>query len=129
MNENDEKRQVDEFILQEIETVPHLEALLLLWNSRPKQWQVEDMAKELFLPEIEARSILQDLSRRGLVIVTATQPETYAFESEPEKDRLIDLVDRTYRRDLIRLSRLIHSKPAAGIREFARAFRFKKERE
>ena len=129
MNENDEKHQVDEFILQEIETVPHLEALLLLWNSRPKQWLVEDMAKKLFLPEIDARSILQDLSRRGLAVGIAAQPETYAFESEAAKDRLIDLVDRTYRRELIRLSRLIHSKPAAGIREFARAFRLKKERE
>ena len=34
-----------------------------------------------------------------------------------------------YRKELIRISRLIHSKPPAAVREFAKAFRFKKERE
>ena len=38
-------------------------------------------------------------------------------------------VDTTYRRELIRVSRLIHSKPSAAVREFARAFRLKKERD
>ena len=28
--------EVYEFILDQIESVPHLEALLLLWNSRPQ---------------------------------------------------------------------------------------------
>jgi hypothetical protein len=31
------KKEVDQFILDEIDSVPHLEALLLLWNTRPKQ--------------------------------------------------------------------------------------------
>lgn len=27
------------FILEQIESVPHLEALLLAWNSRPQAWR------------------------------------------------------------------------------------------
>jgi len=32
------KEEVDRFILQYIDSVPQLEALLLAWESRPRQW-------------------------------------------------------------------------------------------
>ena len=53
---------VDQFLRDHIDTVPHLEALLLLWNSRPKEWSVEEMAKGLFLPPEAAKEILEDLT-------------------------------------------------------------------
>ena len=57
-------RAVDQFLRDQIDTVPHLEALLLLWNSRPKPWSIEDMAKGLFLAKEAAQEILCDLVRR-----------------------------------------------------------------
>ena len=124
---NEGRREVDEFILEQIETVPHLEALLLLWHSRPKPWSVDEMAQRLFLGPSTVRDILLDLARRGLIRTIAAALETYQYESEPGRDRLMALVALTYREDLIRLSRLIHSKPSAAVRDFARAFRLKKE--
>src|SRR5579872_266084 len=118
---------VDQFLRDQIDTVPHLEALLLLWNSRPKLWSIEDMARGLFLTSEAAREILRDLARRGLIVTVPGEVETYCYEPEEKRDQLVSSVDSTYRRELIRVSRLIHSKPSAAIREFARAFRFKKD--
>jgi hypothetical protein len=33
-----EPKEVDRFILEEIDSVPHLEALLLLWRNNAKKW-------------------------------------------------------------------------------------------
>jgi predicted ArsR family transcriptional regulator len=123
-------KEVDEFILEQIDTVPHLEALLLLWNSRPKQWTVEEMASALYVSSGTARNILQVLARRGLLVAGRGTPENYRYESISSKqDSLIETVDATYRRNLVRISRMIHSKAAPGVREFAQAFRFTKDRE
>jgi predicted ArsR family transcriptional regulator len=122
---------VDQFLRDQIDTVPHLEALLLLWNSRPKLWSTEEMAKGLFIAFETAKEILDDLVRQRLIAVEAVPgaSETYRYEPEVNRDELVAAVDSTYRRELIRVSRLIHSKPSAAIREFARAFRLKKEGE
>jgi DNA-binding MarR family transcriptional regulator len=123
-------RDIDQFILDEIETVPHLEALLLLWRERPRRWTEEAMAKALYVPQQTVREILQDLVKRNLIASTGDaghEPE-YEFNNA-EKEKLVKSLDLAYRRELIRISRLIHSKASPGVREFARAFRLKKDRE
>jgi hypothetical protein len=127
--EDDLRRDVDQFLLERIDTVPHLEALLLLWNNRPKNWSAEDMAKALFLAPEPAKGILDDLVRQRLIVGVSGAAEYYAYESEAGRDRLLAGLDVTYRRELIRISRMIHSKPSVAVREFARAFRLKKDRE
>ena len=130
MAEKDENGpDVDQFLRDHIDTVPHLEALLLLWNSRPKEWSVEEMAKGLFLPPEAAKEILEDLLRQHLIVHISGSYEAFRYEPQPDEDKLIAAVDSTYRKELIRISRLIHSKPSAAVREFARAFRIKKDRE
>jgi DNA-binding MarR family transcriptional regulator len=120
---------VDQFLLEQIDTVPHLEALLLLWNSRPREWLVEEMASSLYLAPEAAKSILDDLARRGLISAITGASESFRYDPGPERDQIIEATDAAYRRELIRITRLIHSKPSAAIRAFARAFRIKKERE
>lgn len=130
---NDEipgRNEVDEFILREVDTVPHLEALLLMWKTRPKLWTVEEMAAALYLESGEAREILQGLVRRRLSLVERSGADLYGYNSQPgERDALIGAVERTYRRELIRISRMIHSKASRGVRDFADAFRFTREKE
>jgi hypothetical protein len=36
--------------------------------------------------------------------------------------------EAVYRRQIVRISTLIHSKPSSAVRDFARAFRFTKEK-
>lgn len=87
------------------------------------------MAELLFLAPETVKGILDDLVRHGLIATVPGVNETYCYDSEADRDRLMAAVDTTYRRELIRVSRLIHSKPSAAVREFARAFRLKKERD
>jgi DNA-binding IclR family transcriptional regulator len=126
-DETARQKEVDQFILDEIDSVPHLEALLLLWNSRPKQWTLNEMAKSLYVSPETAQQLLQDLERQNLV--TSSESGFCYRPGLEERDLLLEAVDQTYRRELVRISRMIHSKASPAIREFARAFRFKKERD
>jgi len=132
MAESDqEQRRVDQFILEKIDSVSHLEALLLLWNSRPKQWSPEELARRLYVETKMARGLLADLQRSDLIVGASSSNESYCYESRSEeKDQLIELVDATYRFQVVKISNLIHSKGSSAVRDFARAFRFtKKEQE
>jgi hypothetical protein len=119
--------EVNAFLMSFIDTVPHLEALLLFWNSRPRPWSVDQMAKSLYIDASRAKIVLEDLHRYGLI--GGAGQSDFLYDSTPEKDRVVGLIDERYRRDLIGISTMIHAKPPAAIREFAKAFRFKKERE
>jgi hypothetical protein len=121
------KKEIDQFILDEIDSVPHLEALLLLWNTRPKQWSLEEMSKSLYVSPETTQCLLHDLERQNLV--TWSEDGFCYRPGLDERDMLLEAVDRTYRQELVRVSRMIHSKASPAVREFARAFRFKKERD
>jgi hypothetical protein len=118
-------RAVEQFILEEIETVPHLEALLLLWNNRAQAWTLADMAKALYLSPDETRLVLADLERRGFANLLAE--DCFQYRSS-DRDSVIGQLDAVYRRHVVRIATMIHSKPAASLREFARAFRLKKDK-
>lgn len=115
---------VDQFILDEIESVPHLEALLLLWNSRPRQWSIDELAKALYLPPEQAPPIVRDLHRQGLI--QWEQPTCWCHADHP-RNEVIEKVDQTYRREVVRISTMIHAKPSAAVRAFARAFKLTKD--
>lgn len=121
--ENPRRLEVDRFILDEIDSVPHIEALLILWNSRPKQWPVEELAALLYLPPEQTIRILDDLQQRAIVL----RGDAYGYNPEYARDHLMQDVDRTWRRELVRVSNMIHSKASPAVREFARAFRFRKD--
>lgn len=122
--ENLLRRQVDQFILQEIDSVPHLEALLLLWNSRPRAWTVTELARSLYVSPDRTLNIVRELQQRGLVI---EGPSSYCWNPDSTHAALIEHLDRTYRRELVRVSSMIHSKASPAVRQFARAFRLKKD--
>ncbi|HZU24490.1 MAG TPA: hypothetical protein VFA04_03155 [Bryobacteraceae bacterium] len=126
---DEEPVDIDRFILEQIETVPHMEALLLVWNSRPKVWSADEMGHAIFVTTAEAGAVLDDLTRRGFVAAARNSEQTWHYNPEPGRDAIMSVLDRTYRRELIRVTRLIHSKAPSSVREFAKAFRLKKERE
>jgi hypothetical protein len=126
MDENPTRKAVDEFILEEIDTVPHLEALLLLWNRPLKEWSFEAMANAIYLSLDATHTVIADLERRGFVTLTDNHHLLYR---STDRDELVELVDKTYRREIVRISHMIHCKPPSSLREFARAFRLKRDRD
>jgi len=132
MSEQTPKPGLDpyEFVHENIDSVPHLEALILFWNSRPVGWSVEDLASRLYVPAEQVGSVIRDLVRLQIVQELAGGPPRYSYyPRSDEQNELMVLLDNAYRRDLVRISTMLHSKASSPVREFARAFRFRKERD
>lgn len=122
--------QVDRFILEQIDTVPHLEALLLLFNNQPKRWSADEMARSLYVRSEVASKILDSLVQRRLISICPDHPGEFIYSpDDQEKNKLMESVDAVYRKEVARISSLIHSKAPAGVLDFARAFRIKKDKE
>jgi hypothetical protein len=120
--------QVDRFIIEQVDSVPHLEALLLLFNSRPKVWSTSEMAKSLYVRNEVAFKILDGLLQRTLISAGRGNPGLFFYSGgDHGRNRLLEAVDTVYRKEVVRISSLIHSKGSAGGRDFARAFRFKRD--
>ena len=122
------REEVDRFIVEEIDSVPQLEALLLFWNRRPKNWSSAELARELYVSTDLAYDILRYLAHRQLIVEIEEGAGRYALRCEPDKtEGLLSSLDRIYRRELIRVSTLIHAKASRAVRDFASAFKFKKD--
>jgi hypothetical protein len=121
---------VYEFILKNVDSVPHLEAIILLWNSRPVAWNPEELATRLYIPPEKVLALLRDLARLQLIAEASGSPPKFSYlPRSKEQDELMGSLDAAYRHDLVRISTMIHSKTSSSVLEFARAFRLKKERD
>jgi DNA-binding MarR family transcriptional regulator len=118
--------EVEQFLLAAIDTVPHLEALLLIFQSPDKTWTVEDLAARIYVDNSQAAAVLDDLTRRKLIQRVEQSPPQYQFlAASPAQTELLHKVAQAYRTQLVQVARFIHSKPSASVRDFARAFRLK----
>ena len=125
-----QEREIYEFVWNEIDSVPHLEALLLLWNSRPQPWSSGEVGQRLYLDPKKSLMLLQDLARQRFLVTLSAEADKYRYESRSEEtDVMVECLDRIYRRQVVRISTIIHSKASSAVRDFARAFRFTRERE
>jgi hypothetical protein len=121
--------RVLQFIADKIDTVPELEALLLMWESPARAWLDEEIARSVYVTTHAAMGILQSLERRNLVCGDEHQPRRYAYSNSWDTcGDLMAEVAAAYRRHLIQVATFIHSNGSASIREFARAFDLKKDR-
>ena len=124
------EEEVYRFILNQIDSVPQMEALLLLWDSRPKQWSENEIAARLYVSVDVVRNIVQVLVRRRLISTVANSEKHYWYETrDADGDLLVEAMAATYRRELVRVSTFIHTKASSAVRDFADAFKFKKERD
>ena len=109
--QNSHDREIDRFILDCIDSVPHLEALLLLWRSRPRAWTEEQIGKRLYLENGAASEVMEGLVRHGLVAPVPGRSRHYRYEAG-ERDKALSAVDTAHRKDLIRISTMIRKKSA-----------------
>jgi hypothetical protein len=119
---------VEQFILKTIDSVAHLEGLLLLRSERDDSWTDERLAKRLYITKEEAGAILSRLCGDGFIRARSTKPVTYRYEPTSEElAHMVDLVADVYSKYLVPVTNLIHSKPKSRVQEFADAFKLRKE--
>ncbi len=115
------------FIADQIDTVPQIEALLVLWQNRPATFTAEQLAARIFVSDQAAGVILTELhGRRFAALVAGTEEYVYDTGWDPTGE-FMARVAATYRRHLILIATLIHRKTSSAVREFARAFEPKKD--
>jgi hypothetical protein len=113
-------------ILAAIDSVAELEALLLLRETPTRRWSAEAASARLYVTPSVAEAALAALARRGFLAET---DEGFAYE--PVSAELADdvaILAQAYSTSLIDVTHLIHSKPSPSVQDFARAFRFRKDR-
>lgn len=114
-----------DFILRFIDSVAHLEALLLLRANSGKSWSAQAVAARLYTSESQASEVLAQLCNEGLI---GREGDLYRYAGQPEE--MLTLIDRLaefYSKQLIPITNLIHGKPRR-IRQFADAFKLRKDR-
>jgi hypothetical protein len=116
------------FVEQHIESVPQLEAILMLRNEPQRAWDAAEIAKALYLPEEVAASLLSDFVRRGFSAIAPPGKEKYVYRTRDDAtDRLIGELQAAYHDRRVAVISLIYSKPLNKVQTFADAFRFGKE--
>jgi hypothetical protein len=116
---------VQDFIVRHIDSVTQLEALLLLRANPGDTWDLPTTAKRLYTSEQEVAAALGLLCDEGLLSVT---DGVYRYDcATPLQRGLVDRLSDIYARQLIPVTNMIHAKPRR-IRQFADAFKFRKDR-
>ena len=123
-------QDIIEFIAEQIDSVPHLEALLLLHGQVAEHWTIERAAARLYMSPEAAEKILETLEQRKLV-KKWVDDSAIRYQYDPEWDETGQLMGRVamvYSQHLTPIATFIHSKASRPVLEFARAFDLKKER-
>lgn len=115
------------FLAEKIDTVPQLEALLLLWQDPARCWRAEQIGARLYVSEQSASAILRSLQMQGLAACDQDGAFCYCPAWDGSGDLMAE-VALAYRHNLIYIATLIHSRGSSAVRAFARAFDLKKDR-
>ncbi|HUO93806.1 MAG TPA: hypothetical protein VMU22_12830 [Rhizomicrobium sp.] len=116
---------VRNFIIEHIDTVADLEALLLLRKNTKEPWTAQLVSKRLYVDEATATRVLSSLAVKGLC-----EKNNDVYRYQPRSDETRHLVDRlaeAYDLYLIPVTNFIHQKPSR-IQHFADAFRIRKDK-
>lgn len=117
------------FILQRIPSVPYLEALLLLRDNQGERWGVQQVARRLYLSELVAADLLNQLQRDGIVARNGENVALYWYQPQTaELQAILDQLAELYALQLIAVSNLIHSRTSGKAQQLANAFVWRKEK-
>jgi hypothetical protein len=125
MSEDPLPAALQEFLAKDIDSIAQLEALLLLRGTPAATWDAQDTAKRLYVSEQEAAETLGHLAAQGLLAREGAGHYRFSPASD-DLSRIVELLAEYYKRHLIPITNLIHSKPRR-IRQFADAFKLKRE--
>jgi len=114
-----------EFIARRIDSVPHLETLLLFLDSPGTVWTATAIAARVYVSRDTAQKILGDLARHGFI---TAEGEGYRYDQGWDEAQIMPRLAEHYGRHLVLVAELIHAKgTSSAVHEFARAFKFTKK--
>jgi hypothetical protein len=126
MTESELPLTVRAFVHQYVDSIPELEALLLTAAEPGVAWLEEPLARRLYIEVRLASHVLETLERRGFL---AKRESGYHFAPRsPELDAAVRSLMDAYRRFLIPITSIVHSKTRPAFRDFSDAFRLREDK-
>jgi len=120
--------EVSRFILDNIESVAQLEALILLRSNPDRHWSIEELAGRLYISEKQTAEVLALLGSQGFARVNSGEPPRYFYQPDSASLKSIaDQLSAVYAKHLVPVTNLIHSKARTRVQKFADAFRLRKD--
>lgn len=104
-----------------------LESLLLVAADPGRTWRAEDLAQRLYISDIAAREQLKKLAVQGFL-----HPHDgggFRYAAPPEFIEQVAELAKAYGFMRVRIIEYIYSRPAEGVKGFARAFRIKGDKQ
>jgi hypothetical protein len=120
--------EVAAFLDAHIDSVPQMEALLLLYDHRDESWTAAQIATRIYTDAARVTLLLRHLHQHRLIEPVAGDDGCFRYDSRGDADHLMEAVNHTYRTQLIAVTRFIHAKASQSVLDFARAFDLKKDR-
>lgn len=117
------------YVMQRIPSVPYLEAVILMRGAPGAAWSPGLLAERLYTDEEAAAKLLAQLVADGIVQASLGATTTFSYApASPDLVRVLDELASVYRRNLIEVSTLIHSKAVGKAQILADAFVWRKEK-
>lgn len=117
---------VRRLIAESIDSIVELEAILLLRAHANQDWDAEQAGARLYVSVTVAAHILDALARRGFFTVVENR---YRYDrANTEMETQVAALATAYATNLIAVTHLVHAKPTDSVRQFAQAFRFRKDK-
>lgn len=118
---------IQRFILMTVTSVPYLEAMLLLHNEPMRKWTRAEVASRLYVNETKSNFLLTELCEAGVAVHTPDD-DLYSYHpSSEEHHQMIRRLAKTYAENLVEVAQLIHSATGKKARQFADAFKWRKD--
>jgi DNA-binding IclR family transcriptional regulator len=116
------------FMSDHVRTLEELQLLIALIQSPDRWWDAGTVARELGLSRSTARQTLDHLASRNLLDIRITGDVRYQFRPGTEELRTAALaLEDAYRVRPLALVQLVAGQTKRGIRDFADAFRIRRD--
>ena len=114
------------FIMANIHTVPHLEALILL-QVRGGAWTTAEVGSRIYVDATRTEILLKELEASGLI---SGAGGCWRYEpASPALNEVVCLLAATYTQHVVAVAELIHSRLGRKAVDFADAFILRKDPE
>jgi hypothetical protein len=122
---NEISEELRSFIRRNINSVSLLDVLFLLKKDAHRKWTPEEVSHEMRTNPSYAASQLYELT--AMKCVSFETPNLFWFDPQETSIRLVDQLEELYNSRRATVINFIYSQPIDSIRNFADAFKMKKD--
>ena len=128
MTEGDIPQKVRRFLREHVNSLVQLEVLLLLQSRPENEWTVDEVNRELNFGIELVRKQLTDLHDRGLIVLVQHADDRYRYDPETtELAEAVTALAACYKERRVSITSFIYSSPLDDVRQFADAFKIRKD--